>query len=82
VSIRYQKTEAGRQAIRERTLALTRQARNLLLIIDGSRSGAEWLGLVAGSTPDDLEQLAGQGLVVALAAPAAVVAPPDRKSVV
>lgn len=63
MTTRYQKTEAGRQAIRERSLALSRPARNLLLILDASRSGADWVALVAGSAPADLAQLAELGLV-------------------
>ncbi len=59
----YVKTEAGRREIRERATALTRPGRNLLLIIDASKSGAEWLGLVQGGTADDLARLIDAGLV-------------------
>lgn len=65
MTTRYVKTEAGRQAIRDRAQALSRPARNLLLIIDGQRPGAEWVGLVHGSTLADLQQLVDGGLVEA-----------------
>jgi len=48
---RYNKTESGRREIRERSLALSRTARNLLLILDGSRSGEEWVGMVHSAPP-------------------------------
>lgn len=64
MSTRYVKTEAGRQAIRDRAQAqLSRPARNLLLIIDGQRTGIEWVGLVNGSSEADLQQLLGSGLI-------------------
>ena len=59
----YAKTEAGRREIREREISLTRSGRNLLLIIDASKSGNDWLKLVQGSTSDDLVQLLGAGLI-------------------
>lgn len=59
----YAKTEAGRREIREREISLTRPGRNLLLIIDASKSGNDWLKLVQGSTGDDLAQLLGAGLI-------------------
>ena len=59
----YVKTEVGRREIRERAHSLTRPGRNLLLIIDASKSGSEWLKLVQGSTGDDLAQLIEAGLV-------------------
>lgn len=76
MSTRYVKTEAGRQAIRDRQQGLSRPARNLLLIIDGQRPGAEWVTLVQGSSEADLAQLIDGGLIEAVggsaAAPAAV----------
>ena len=59
----YAKTEAGRREIREREISLARPGRNLLLIIDASRSGNDWLKLVQGCTGDDLAQLLGAGLI-------------------
>ncbi len=71
------KTEAGRAEIRARALPLSRAARNLLLVLDATKTAGEWLGLVAGATPADLDALLQQGLIgaegkaaVARAAPA------------
>lgn len=64
---RYEKTTAGRAEIRDRAAALSRPARNLLLIIDDTRTGAEWTALVAGSSQADLHQLLQAGLIAALA---------------
>ena len=66
MSVRYQKTDAGRAEIRARTLDLPRPARNLLLIIDGTRTGDEWLAMVAGAGAADLQSLLDRGLVSAL----------------
>lgn len=60
---RYNKTEIGRAEIRARVHALTRTARNLLLIIDTSRDGLDWVGLVQGATAADLQTLVDAGLV-------------------
>ena len=60
---RFAKTEAGRQEIRQRALPLLRPARNLLLIIDPSRSAAEWIGLVQGCDRAALQALQDAGLV-------------------
>lgn len=69
---RCSKTEAGRAEIRARALPLSRTARNLLLIIDGTRPVDEWLGLVHGATQADVAHLLEQGLIEAAAvAPAA-----------
>ena len=75
MTARYAKTEAGREEIRARAHALSRPARNLLLIIDGSRSGAEWLQMVAGTGADDLAELLRAGLIAELAAPPRAAAP-------
>lgn len=69
---RYEKTEAGRAEIKTRALVQARVARNLLLVIDGSRTGGEWLGLVQGATPADLELLLQQGLIGGAVGSAAV----------
>jgi hypothetical protein len=66
---RYRKTDAGRAEIRERRLDLPRPARNLLLIIDDGKPAAEWVGLVAGAGPADLQRLLDAGLVAAVQAP-------------
>lgn len=63
LAVRYARTDAGRAEIQRRALPLSRPARNLLLTIDGSRSGSDWLGLVQGATADDLRALVDAGLV-------------------
>ena len=85
------KTDAGRREITERRLTLSRPARNLLLIIDARRSAGEWLALVQGCGPAELQQLVGAGLVgrpappadepaaAAVAAPLAAVAAPTAR---
>ena len=81
----YQKTEAGRAEIKARALPLSRSARNLLLVIDGSKPARQWLSLVQGVGEADLLYLLEQGLIGAAAAlparaaaaPAAVPAAPE-----
>jgi hypothetical protein len=63
MTIRYAKTAAGREAIQSRAQALSRPARTLLVIIDASRTGDEWLGLVVGTGAADLEQLLAAGFI-------------------
>lgn len=65
LSQRYAKTETGRNEIRSRALPLSRQARNLLLIIDTSRTGEGWLNMVQGCGPAELQALLAAGLVAA-----------------
>lgn len=65
MALRYAKTDAGREEIRARVLDLARPARTLLLIIDASRSGDEWVGMVNGAVAADLERLVQARLVVA-----------------
>lgn len=64
-SWRYAKTEAGRAEIRQRALPLSRPARNLLLIIDASRTGEGWLAMVQGCAVAELQSLIDAGLVAA-----------------
>jgi hypothetical protein len=73
---RYGKTDVGRGEIRARAHAMTRTARNLLLIIDPSKDGDEWVRLVQGATPADLQTLLDAGLVAPIGgvAPKAAVA--------
>lgn len=82
LDLNYQKTEAGRAEIKSRTLALSRVARNLLLVLDASKTARQWLALVQGASEADFELLrqhelvaAPFGATAALAA-AAPVAPP------
>jgi hypothetical protein len=65
LSQRYAKTEAGRTEIRSRLLPLSRPARNLLLIIDTSRTGEGWLSMVQGCGAAELQALLTAGLVAA-----------------
>jgi hypothetical protein len=60
---RYVKTEAGRAELKERRLALPRQARLLLVIIDASKTGADWVAAVNGSSHADIERLLAAGLI-------------------
>ena len=73
------KTEAGRREITERALPLSRSARNLLFSIDLNRSAGEWLALVRGSGPVELQQLLAAGLIGRAVGPAAP-APPASAS--
>jgi len=82
LDLNYQKTEAGRAEIKSRALALSRVARNLLLVLDASKTARQWLALVQGATESDFELLLQHELVAApfgatatLAAPAAAAAP-------
>jgi len=60
---RYAKTALGRSEIQSRTHALSRTARTLLLILDPTRTGEVWVGMVQGATPADLLVLLDAGLV-------------------
>ena len=59
----YVRTEAGKAEIRAHGVQMSRPARNLLMVIDGSCSGDEWLRKVHGSTPADLEVLIAARLI-------------------
>lgn len=78
----YQKTEGGRAEIKARLQPLSRSARNLLLVIDGTRSARQWLTLVQGCGEADIAFLLEHGLIgaatVAAARPVAAAAPQDR----
>jgi hypothetical protein len=60
----YVKTDAGRAEIKTRSLSMSRSVRNLLLMIDGGKTGAQWQGLVQGIEVADFEYLLAQGLIV------------------
>ena len=76
---RYTKTETGRAEIRARVHALTRTARNLLLIIDPSRDGANWVSMVQGASAADLQTLVDAGLVALLGGPSVVPSVPPSE---
>jgi hypothetical protein len=59
----FRKTDAGRRELRERRLGLPRVARNLLLIIDGTRSVRDWVGMIQGASLADAVALAELGLI-------------------
>ena len=75
------KTEAGVAEIRDRSHALPRHARTLLVLADGTRSADQLLAMVQGATQADITLLLDAGLVAeagrarAAAAPAAAPAP-------
>ena len=71
----YQKTEAGRAEIKARTLPLSRSARNLLLMLDGTRSARTWLEMIRGTTEADLEFLLEHGLIAKTAMVGGAAAP-------
>lgn len=71
----FAKTEAGRLEIRQRAVPLSRSARNLLLIIDATRSVAEWIAMVQGCDRAALQSLQDAALVADAGAPAAASTP-------
>jgi hypothetical protein len=62
----YARTEAGKAEFRARTINLSRPARNLLMVIDGSCSGDAWIAKVTGSTATDLDALIAAQLIAAV----------------
>ncbi|MGA0611448.1 hypothetical protein ACO2TI_14485 [Caldimonas sp. KR1-144] len=63
---RFVKTSAGQEEIKSKSRPLTRGARNLLLMIDATRTGGEWLGLINGVEQADLQYLVSEGLLSAV----------------
>jgi hypothetical protein len=59
----FVRTEAGRAEIQAKARPLSRPARTLLLIIDASCTGAQWVAKVHGTSEADLQQLIDFGLV-------------------
>ena len=59
----YVRTEAGKAEFRVHSIKLSRPARNLLMVIDGSCSGDAWIAKVTGSTPADLDVLLAARLI-------------------
>jgi hypothetical protein len=61
----YKKTELGKSALQDRTIALTRQQRSAFIMFDGKRSTAEVLGAmtVLGITTEDVDRLLALGLL-------------------
>lgn len=77
---RFTKTQLGREEIAARKMAFDRPTRNLLLIIDASRDGEDWLQMVHGAEAGALAALEEAGLIERAQAPAASVAAPARSS--
>ena len=59
----YVRTEAGKTEIRSHSLKLSRPSRNLLMVIDASCSGDQWIAKVLGSSQADLRQLLAAKLI-------------------
>jgi len=73
----YVKTEAGQSELRDRLLNLPRSARTLLVLVDGTRGGDQLLGMVKGSTTEDLDTLVRMKLI-ATGATTASAGPPGE----
>jgi hypothetical protein len=67
----YIRTEAGKAEIRAHSIKLSRPARNLLMVIDASCSGDQWITKVTGSTPADLDVLLAAHLIAPVGSVAA-----------
>lgn len=65
---RYIRTAAGQAEIQARALKLSRPVRNLLLVINDSRTIEDWLVQVNGITPDDVALLHAEGLIAEVGA--------------
>lgn len=71
MSSRYVRTPAGQAEIQARTLPLSRSVRNLLLVINDSRTIDDWLVQVHGVTAGDVAMLRAEGLITEAPAAAA-----------
>ncbi len=67
----YVRTEAGKAEFRVHSIKLSRPARNLLMVIDGSCTGDAWIAKVTGSTPADLDALIAARLIAPVSGAAA-----------
>jgi hypothetical protein len=65
----FRKTERGRREVRERSVNLPRAARNLLLILDSSKTLGSWVGMINGATLADGVALLEAGLIEAQPGP-------------
>ena len=59
----FVKTSAGAAEMRLRAQSITRAARDLLFVIDGSRTVAAWAALIHGTTDADIKHLVETGLI-------------------
>ncbi|UUX96746.1 hypothetical protein [Aquabacterium sp. J223] len=78
---RYEKTAEGRAEIGARGAELSRTTRNLLLVIDGSKPATDWLAMIAGAGPADLDALIQRGLIAPAARPAGAAHTPASAAV-
>ena len=62
-AVTYVRTEAGRAEIGTNSVKMSRPARNVLLLIDASCTGEQWVGKISGSAPADLDMLLAAGLI-------------------
>lgn len=69
----YTKTEAGRQALKDRSTVFTPKLRSAFILFDGVRSLSEVLAATSGLgvTPEDILRLAAHGFLAALDVPEA-----------
>ena len=78
VSAHYVRTAAGQAEIGARALGLSRAARNLLLVINASKTAQEWLQALQGVSTEDLAYLLELGLLAPDATPSALTANPEQ----
>lgn len=78
LSARYVRTAAGQAEIGARALGLSRAARNLLLVINASKTAQEWLQALPGIHSEDLAYLLELGLLGREAAPSAPSGTPEQ----
>ena len=59
------KTDAGLQAMKDRSVALTPRQRSALILVDGKRTSQQWRtdAAAAGASPEDINKLLELGLV-------------------
>ncbi len=63
IAVIWAKTDAGRAEIQARAIVKERAQRNLLLVIDGTKSTEMLLASLAGISPQDFDELAALGLI-------------------
>ena len=67
-AVTYARTPAGKAEITAPSVKLPRPARTLLLLIEASCTGEQWIAKVNGSTPADLDALLEAHLIAPTAA--------------
>ncbi|WP_396269185.1 hypothetical protein [Ideonella sp.] len=78
LSAHYVRTAAGQAEIGARALGLSRAARNLLLVINASKTAQEWLQALQGVSSEDLAYLLELGLLTPDATPSSPAANPEQ----